>query len=97
MHDDACRPTNEDIFPDPWTFKPERWLRPEGKETQKFQLAFGKGHRKCLGINLANAIFCLAIATAAGYDMALYKTDETNVRFQYDYQKSHPRLDSMGV
>ena len=89
--------TNEDIFPGPWTFNPERWFGPEGKERQKFQLAFDKGNRKCLGINLANAILCLAIATAARYDMELSETDETDVRFQHDYQISHPRLDSKGV
>ena len=89
--------TNETIFPDPWTFKPERWLGEAGKERQKYQLAFGKGNRKCLGINVANAILCLAIATVTRYDMNLYKTDETDVRFQHDYQISHPRLDSKGV
>jgi cytochrome P450 len=89
--------TNKDIFPDPWTFNPERWLGAEGKNRQKFQLAFGKGHRKCLGINLANAVLCLAIATAAKYDMHLFETDEKDVRFQYDFQISHPRLDSKGV
>jgi len=48
-------------------------------------------------INLANAELCLAIANAARFEMDLYKTDERDVRFQYDYQMSHPRLDSEGV
>jgi cytochrome P450 len=38
---------NPDIFPDPFTFKPERWLN--NKELQKYQVTFGKGRRGCLG------------------------------------------------
>ena len=89
--------TNESIFPDPWTFDPDRWLGPEGKERNKYQFAFGRGHRKCIGINLANAEITLAIAKAVMYDMELYETDERDVKFQYDYQISMPRLDSKGI
>lgn len=32
------------IFPDPWTFNPDRWLGPEGNERKKYQMAFGRGH-----------------------------------------------------
>lgn len=43
---------NEDLFPDPDEFKPERWLLPDGQpdlKLQKFLLSFGKGSRACLG------------------------------------------------
>lgn len=89
--------TNESIFPDPWKFRPERWLGPEGAKSRQFQFAFGKGPSKCLGINLAHAELYLAIATVAKWDMELYDTDESDVAFQHDYQISQPKLDSQGV
>ena len=92
-----CAHTDETVFPDPWTFNPDRWLGSDGRERQKYMMSFGKGHRKCVGINLANAELCLAIATAAQYEMELFETDESDVKFQHDYQISHPRLDSKGV
>jgi len=39
---------NESIFPDPKSFKPERWIgRPE---LERFFVPFGKGSRACAGI-----------------------------------------------
>ena len=89
--------TNESIFPDPWEFKPERWLGQEGAKARQFQFAFGKGSRKCLGINLAYAELYLAIAAVANWDVELYQTDESDVTFQHDYQVAHAKLDSKGV
>ncbi|TGO54960.1 hypothetical protein BCON_0099g00200 [Botryotinia convoluta] len=45
--------TAASVFPDPFTFEPERWLGENGRVLRKFQMAFGKGGRKCLGIELA--------------------------------------------
>ena len=99
--------TNETLFPDPWKFDPERWLTEaeserggkseEVNKRKRSQMAMGKGHRICLGRNLANAELCLMIAALAEYDMKLFETDESDVKFQHDYQISHPRLDSLGV
>ena len=41
--------TNEEIFPDPWAFKPERWIGSEGVARRKYQMAFNKGGRNCIG------------------------------------------------
>ncbi|KAJ0344066.1 hypothetical protein KNSL1_009713 [Colletotrichum chrysophilum] len=40
------------IFPEPQTFKPERWLEAErrGKRLDKYLVSFGKGSRQCLGM-----------------------------------------------
>jgi cytochrome P450 len=38
---------NEEIFPEPLKFKPERWLG--DKDLQKYAVTFGKGARACLG------------------------------------------------
>ncbi len=35
------------VFPEPFKFKPERWL--DNKELQKYQVTFGKGRRACMG------------------------------------------------
>jgi cytochrome P450 len=39
---------SEKVFPDPFKFDPERWLG--NKELRKYQVAFSKGKRACLGI-----------------------------------------------
>lgn len=50
-----------------------------------------------IGINLANAEMCLALSTLARYQMKLFETDESDIKFQHDYQISHPKMGSKGV
>ncbi|KAI1744418.1 benzoate 4-monooxygenase cytochrome P450 [Xylaria scruposa] len=52
---------NSNIFPEPEIFKPDRWLDNPSLKTRYF-MAFGRGTRNCLGINLANAELLLTIA-----------------------------------
>lgn len=43
---------NEDLFPQPDEFIPERWLTEDGQPNYKLQkllIAFGKGSRSCIG------------------------------------------------
>lgn len=47
---------NPDVFPDPETWKPERWLdatEAEHREMSRWFWAFGSGGRMCVGSNLA--------------------------------------------
>ncbi|KFA47172.1 hypothetical protein S40293_09612 [Stachybotrys chartarum IBT 40293] len=45
---------NEDIFPDPDVFNPERWLEPEGDADRRRMLfAFSNGGRGCVGKQLS--------------------------------------------
>jgi len=61
-------PDNAVIFPDPNSFKPERWLPldTEGKRLQKFLVPFSKGSRQCLGKSLAYAELYMAFAAIFG-------------------------------
>ncbi|KAH8703308.1 cytochrome P450 [Talaromyces proteolyticus] len=90
--------TNETVFPDPFAFDPERWLGEKGRERRKFQFAFSKGGRKCLGIELAGAeLYLTTAALVRQFDMTLWQTDETDVGFYHDYQVATPKLGSKGV
>ena len=56
---------NPEIFPDPHSFIPERWLlldAPEVRHRRKHLVVFGGGTRGCLGLNLAWAELYLTIA-----------------------------------
>ncbi len=47
--------TNQDIFPDPFRFNPDRWLQGEKSVTlDKYLISFSKGPRMCLGITYAS-------------------------------------------
>lgn len=41
---------NPDIFPDPLTFIPDRWLGQGSSKLTNYMVAFSKGPRMCLGI-----------------------------------------------
>jgi cytochrome P450 len=51
---------NASIFPEPAKFVPERWL--ESPELDNWLVAFSRGPRMCLGINLAWAELRLGLA-----------------------------------
>ncbi|KFY65781.1 hypothetical protein V497_01285 [Pseudogymnoascus sp. VKM F-4516 (FW-969)] len=87
--------TAERVFPDPFVFQPERWI---GGERRKFQMAFGKGSRKCLGIELAHAELSLVVATLVRrFDFQLWETDERDVEFVHSYQVAMPNMKSKGA
>lgn len=99
---------DERVFPSPSTFRPERWL--EQPRLDRYQVAFGKGSRICLGKDLAlaelyillAALFlrygtkCTKYATDAGY-LELWETDITDVECSVDAFVPQPKPDSKGV
>ncbi|KAK4183514.1 putative cytochrome P450 [Podospora australis] len=54
---------NEEVFPDPHRFDPERWLQGEkSKQLEKHLAPFGMGSMMCVGYTLANMAMYLCVA-----------------------------------
>ncbi|PVH94054.1 cytochrome P450 [Periconia macrospinosa] len=98
-----CTHTDESLFPNPWRFDPERWIASDTNSTEEVNwrkrcmTALGKGHRRCIGVNVANAAMSLVLAELTKFDLKLFETDESDVKFQFDFQVSHARMDSKGI
>lgn len=89
------------IFPDPFTFHPERWIEAETKgiRLDRFMVSFSKGSRQCIGINLAWAEMYLAIAyIVTRFDLELFDTTkERDILFQRDWFLGAPSPESQGL
>ena len=68
-------------YPEPWTFDPERRIGEEAKDRRKYLTSFGKGSRRCIGVNLAYLELYLAIAAVVGYDLEHFHMIITDVEF----------------
>lgn len=95
---------DESIFPDSFSFKPERWIDPASGQRridlERYLLSFSKGSRQCLGINLAYAEIYIALAMLAINVLPrcqLYETGVDDVKAHYDYFVPGMREDSKGV
>jgi cytochrome P450 len=56
---------NAAVFPDPFAFKPERWLNKPTPEMQRDFIPFGLGPRQCIARNLATQELFLAVRAMA--------------------------------
>lgn len=54
---------NEENFPEPQVFKPERWLGPDAARLQRYLISFSRGPRGCLAIVLARAELFIILAS----------------------------------
>ncbi|PIA99137.1 Trichodiene oxygenase [Cercospora beticola] len=94
---------NDDYFVEAAEFKPERWLgespkAPDGSPLERYFVAFGKGPRSCLGINLAWMELFLAAGTILRkFDLELYETNISDVLLAHDFFLPSPKLDSKGI
>jgi cytochrome P450 len=93
---------NEMLYSKPNDFVPERWLENrqtlDGEWMEKNWIAFGKGPRNCLGINLAYMELTIALATFfRRFRCKLYETDFSDIELKHDFFLPSPRLDSKGV
>lgn len=95
--------TNSDIFPAPHIFKPERWLplETEGQRLNKYLVAFSKGSRQCLGMNLAYAELYMTLAAVFrhfGGQMKIVDTvKERDVDVVRDVFTAAPSSESKGI
>lgn len=77
----------EEIYPDPYTFKPERWL--DATPPRKAHGTFGGGTHICLGINLARLHLPIFLGNLLGnYDFESIQQPEIRVQFQYGVPQS---------
>ncbi|KAF5377415.1 hypothetical protein D9757_009717 [Collybiopsis confluens] len=80
---------NAEVFPDPQTFKPERWLTATDKDLSEMLenlSPFSKGPRICVGLNLAWCELYLIFANIfRKLDLTLLVTDD----MIEDYGKNH--------
>ncbi|KAF3033879.1 hypothetical protein E8E12_002177 [Didymella heteroderae] len=91
----------EAVFPDSSSFVPERWLdvsgdaaatqyrfdpkTPDGRPLERFLMAFGRGARQCVGINLARAEIYIALSTIVRrFDFVLIDSDRRDVDMVHD-------------
>ncbi|KAK7953154.1 cytochrome P450 oxidoreductase [Apiospora saccharicola] len=93
----------ESVWPDSHSFIPERWLDEKMQrrtELERCQLAFSKGSRGCLGMQLAYCELHLCLAALALRvlpRMRLYETTELDVRYDHDMFVPLTRDGSKGV
>ncbi|KAI4190278.1 MAG: hypothetical protein L6R41_000891 [Letrouitia leprolyta] len=97
IHDDPL------IFPEPRSFKPERWLplETEGARLQKYLVAFSKGSRQCLGMHLGTAELYLGLAGVfrrfGGQLRTVDTVKERDVELTHDLFTPTAELDSKGI
>ena len=96
--------TNETIFPEPHKYIPSRWLNdPKGpggvKPLSRYQVAFSRGTRVCLGMQLAYAELYIIMATLIRrFDFDVCEgVEEADVGFVRDYILPGPRDGSQGL
>ncbi|KAI9704833.1 MAG: hypothetical protein M1836_006613 [Candelina mexicana] len=89
---------NEELFPDPHSFIPERWLGPDAVNNKRNLVPFSRGSRNCVGMNLAYAAMPLITAAMfTRFDMELFETTIDDVRFQHDFFGPQAKLGTLGV
>lgn len=92
-----------DIFSEPYEFRPDRWL--ENPRLDHYMVAFAKGARACLGINLAYAELYMALGGIFrrfgvpdhGVQLVLYQTSKEDVETAADMILPRARKGSQGV
>ncbi|CAG8901779.1 unnamed protein product [Penicillium egyptiacum] len=90
--------TNPQIFPEPFRFNPQRWID-DPKLKPRYLMAWGRGSRSCLGINLAHAELYLTIARLiTRFELELYDTVwERDVEICHDCFIGVTDLSSPGI
>ncbi|KUI69327.1 Trichodiene oxygenase [Cytospora mali] len=94
---------DETVFPDSYKFIPERWLDENNqrrKEVEKGMMAFAKGSRACLAMNLALCEIYFAVAALAVRvlpHMTLFETTDEDVAYDHDMFIPMPKSGTNGI
>ena len=93
---------DEKLFPDSFTFRPERWLdepkAPDGSNLSRYMVSFGRGTRSCLGMTLAYAEMYIALATVfRRCEFDLFQTTRDAVDCHRDLFLPYPKQGALGV
>ncbi|PSK42071.1 Isotrichodermin C-15 hydroxylase [Elsinoe australis] len=79
---------NEEMFPDPETYNPDRWLGEKGKELGPYFIAFSAGARGCIGRNISYLEQTVVLASMVHrYDVEL--VDPEYVPKRWETQNYH--------
>ncbi|KAL9619844.1 MAG: hypothetical protein Q9160_005584 [Pyrenula sp. 1 TL-2023] len=87
--------TNEDIFPEPFRFNPDRWVQAaqQGFPLNNYLASFTKGSRQCLGMGLAYAEIYLTFARLLrSFDMDLVNTTLEDIQIHKAYVIGQPKV-----
>ena len=91
---------NETIFPNADHFIPERWLGDSEKwqVLEKYMVAFGRGPRNCIGMNLALVELYLVIGNLfRDYNMKSVETTEEDLKITHDFFSPFGPANSKGL
>ena len=96
---------DERIFPDSSSYIPERWLgnpkAPDGKLLNRYMVAFGKGARSCVGMQLAYAQLYVGLANLFRAEISqnaeLYESSRADLEMAMCRFVPRPRPGSQGV
>ncbi|KAF5971300.1 cytochrome P450 monooxygenase family protein [Fusarium bulbicola] len=92
--------TDPIAFPEPFEYKPERWLENVAPEMNRSFVPFSRGSRRCPGSSLALADLHFVLAALfgpSGPKFELFNSDRSDVDAIHDYLMPLPRLDPKGV
>ncbi|KAH6972094.1 trichodiene oxygenase [Ilyonectria sp. MPI-CAGE-AT-0026] len=91
------------LFPNASEFIPDRWLDKEGQRDrglEKYLMSFSKGHRQCIGMQLAYCELYLSVAALALRvmpHMTLHDTTISDIAYDHDQLIAMPKKGSKGV
>jgi len=75
---------DESVFPDPETFRPERWLGEDDKKLQPYFITFSAGARGCIGRNISYLEQTMIIATVINrYDFEFISPNFEQSAFEH--------------
>ncbi|KAI0202891.1 hypothetical protein F4808DRAFT_449551 [Astrocystis sublimbata] len=87
--------TNKDIFPEPFSFNPDRWVEAvrRGFPLNNYLTSFTKGSRQCLGMGLAYAEIYLTFARVLrSFEMDLVNTTIEDIQIYKAFVIGQPKI-----